>query len=433
MTAPRVHSLTCPNCGAAIRLRGFEYTQTVVCDSCLAVLDAKDQNLAVLQTFNDKLAKARPHIPLGTRGQWKGAPWEVIGFQRRTITVDAAPYSWGEYLLFNPYKGFRYLTEYDGHWNDVIVLRTVPMESSVGGRPTAILHGETFRAFQTATAHTDFVLGEFPWQVRVGDRAVAQDFVSPPRMLSSERTDDEVTWSLGEYVTGDRIWQAFKLADSPPAPRGIYANQPSPTAGRASTYWKAFGLFAALVVALLALRMATASDALVFTAAHTFSPGGRDTIAFVTEPFTIEGHTSGVDVTTEANVNNSWIVLGMTLIDERTGQAIDFGREVSYFQGSDEDGRWSEGSTVDRTRIPAVPAGTWFLRIDADGPTTGPPIDYTISLRRDVPSPLFFGLAVVALLGPAIVMSMRSASFETRRWADSDYAPKSSSSDSDDE
>ena len=26
-------------------------------------------------------------------------------------------YDWYEYLLYNPYNGFRYLTEYQGHWS----------------------------------------------------------------------------------------------------------------------------------------------------------------------------------------------------------------------------------------------------------------------------------------------------------------------------
>ena len=183
MSAPAVASLTCPQCGSAIELRTLDQALSVVCASCGSILDARDPNLHVLQEFKAR-QKFTPQIPLGTRGTLKGEKWEVVGYQVRGATIDGATYYWEEYLLFNPYKGFRYLTQYDGHWNDVQVLKAAPDETMSGGRPVVTLHGETFKHFQTATAETYFVLGEFPWQVRVGDRATASDFVAPPRMLS---------------------------------------------------------------------------------------------------------------------------------------------------------------------------------------------------------------------------------------------------------
>ena len=36
-------------------------------------------------------------------------------------------------------------------------------------------------------------------------------------MLSAERTPQETTWSLGEYMTGRQIWEAFQLAGRPAA------------------------------------------------------------------------------------------------------------------------------------------------------------------------------------------------------------------------
>ena len=61
---------------------------------------------------NSRLRRTSDHplIPLGTRGKIRGTDYEVIGFERRTIHVDGAAYSWHEYVLFNPFKGFRYLT-----------------------------------------------------------------------------------------------------------------------------------------------------------------------------------------------------------------------------------------------------------------------------------------------------------------------------------
>ena len=50
----------------------------------------------------------------------------MIGFQQRSTQSGGETYSWREYLLFNPYKGFRYLTEFDGHWNFVARHRRRP-------------------------------------------------------------------------------------------------------------------------------------------------------------------------------------------------------------------------------------------------------------------------------------------------------------------
>src|SRR4051812_40679488 len=160
MVAPTVTGLNCPHCGAAIQLRTGELARTVACSSCAAILDAKDPNLRVLQEFKGTL-RSTPRIPLGTRGTLKGTEYEVIGYQVRGLNVDGVDYFWREYLLWNPYKGFRYLTEYDGHWNDVIVVKKSPEETVVGGLPAAIYLGETFKHFQSALAKTTFVLGEF--------------------------------------------------------------------------------------------------------------------------------------------------------------------------------------------------------------------------------------------------------------------------------
>ena len=205
MVAPSVKGLNCPACGAAIELRTGDLAQTVACASCGAVLDAKDPNLRILQRFQGKM-KWQPLIPLGTRGNLKGDPYAVIGFQVRGIRVDDVDYFWSEYLLWNPYKGFRFLTEYDGHWNDVVIVKTTPEEKAHGRQPIIEHLGTTFRHFQSAVASTKFVIGEFPWEVRLGDKARTRDFVAPPHIMSEETTDNETTWSLGTYASPQYIW-----------------------------------------------------------------------------------------------------------------------------------------------------------------------------------------------------------------------------------
>jgi hypothetical protein len=430
-----VRAVNCPSCGGAIELRGLAWTQSVACQHCGAVLDARDPDLRVLQRARERMT-VEPLIPLGTRGAWRGAPYDVIGVQQRTITVDEVDYSWREYLLFNPYRGFRYLTEYDGHWNDVVPLPGLPVVAGAGVRASAGYDGRTYRLFQTARARTTFVAGEFPWAVRAGDSEEVRDYVAPPHVLSAEGTRHETTWSHGTYVDGRAVWRAFNLPGDPPRPLGIYANQPSPHGANVGSWWSAFAWLALLCFVAFVGRAMTARRARVFegryelSGAPTFASAvrGDSTVTaapFVTPRFTVPGGTGNVVVETEADVDNEWMYLEYTLVDEATGRAWPLGREVSYYSGSDADGRWSEGRRRDRATLGPVPGGPYVLRVEAAGqPRPGHPVSYTVRVMRDVPATWPFLVALLALLVPPAVATYRTVTFETRRWAESDAGSK---------
>ena len=421
-TAPRPHvqALNCPKCGAAITLRTFGQAETVACGSCRSILDAKDPNLAILQQFEKLTSDITPLIPLGTRGKLRGTDYEVIGFQRRHATVEGIPYPWHEYVLFNPYKGFRYLSEYNGHWNDICICKELPVFD--GGSANYL--GEVYKHFQTSDAETDFVLGEFPWQVRVGERAEVTDYVHPPRVLSSEKMDKEVTWSTGEYMYGREIWEAFRLPGSSPEAEGVYENQPSPVKTNVTATWVVFAAFAIVLLGLMASFDMLAGKEPVFSQSFSWNRAdARGEPSFVTDAFELNGRTSTVQIKTTAPVSNHWIYLNYALINQDTGQAWDFGREVSYYYGYDSDGSWSEGSREDTVVIPTVPSGHYFLRIEPEMDPALSSIPYTVSVTRDVPVFGIYGIALVALLLPPLLISWRSYAFERSRWSESDHPP----------
>jgi hypothetical protein len=193
-------------------------------------------------------------------------------------------------------------------------------------------------------------------------------------------------------------------------------------------------MLAAALAVLMAVLNSLALKSQVFEHTYTFD---RQTLlmehrepSFVTEPFELKGHTSNVELTTEASVNNSWIGVSYALINEDTGQAYDFGREVSYYSGKDEDGTWTEGSPREVTVIPSVPPGRYYLRVEPDGDAGVGVIRYKIILRRDVPGLLLYGLALLALAIPPAFAGWRSISFEQRRWAESDGPAPDIGSDS---
>ncbi|MEO7999439.1 MAG: DUF4178 domain-containing protein [Gemmatimonadaceae bacterium] len=424
--------LNCPSCGASLTLSTAGWSVTVVCATCGAVLDAQDPNLRILQRQEQRIT-VQPHIAMGTRGTWKGVAWDVVGFQQVGVTVEGTLYSWLEYVLFNPYQGFLYLTEYQGHWNVVEKLHRRPDEDA-GTRDAIQFNGLKFKHFQSADATTLFALGEFPWEVTVGDTVRSHDYVSPPYMLSAESTENETTWSLGTYTDGKAIARAFAVGGSFRSPTGVFANQPNDQTASAGSVRRVFKFFVLALVAMLVINVAMARKDDVFSGAYKFDRTQGDTTAFVTDPFELKGRASSVDFNIETDLENDWMYLNLALIDETSGQAYDVGRQVSYYHGSDGDGSWSEGGRKDHFRLGAIPSGKYILRVAPEGDETSRGVvNYKLSVKRDVPSYLFYIVAFVALLIPAALASAPAMSFEQRRWAESDHAPASSSSSDDDD
>jgi hypothetical protein len=430
MAAVQAKSISCPNCGGPVQLRGFAHTLSVVCPQCLSVLDASTPEVQILQKFQGK-TQVKPTIPLGTRGKVGGTQYDVVGFQVRQVDTGDDTYSWDEYLLFNPYNGFRYLTEYNGHWNFVQVQTALPEKLRARGKPAMRFGGKTYLAFDSMEAITAYVLGEFPWKVQRGESVVCGDFVAPPSMLSSEATRGEITWSRAEYMTGAEVWQAFKLAGSPPPAYGIFANQPSPYGASVASSWGTWVWLNVALAALVFLFMILAPGRVAFSDHYAYSQGAislRSDSAFVTPAFQLDGRDSNVELSIHTDLDNNWAYFNFALINDKTGQAFDFGREVSYYHDSDG----SEGSRDNSVIVPAVPSGQYYLRVEPEMDRGSPFMRYELELRRNVPNYGFFGLAALLLLIPPAFTTFRRGSFEAARWRESDYAPSTSSSGDDD-
>jgi len=416
-----VRSINCPNCGAATAVRTFGHAVNVVCQSCGSILDATNPGVTILQRYTEAI-REEPLIPLGTRGKLFDIECEVVGFQVRQITVDDVAYRWREYLLFNPYREFRYLTEYAGHWNVVSTLNALPIGHPTPGSSPLWYAGHRYRHFQTADATTVFVLGEFPWQIRVGDTTEGSDYVAPPLMLSAEvDADKEVTWSLGRYVSGDEIWKSLSLPGRPPRAVGVFANQPSPFQRVQATMWRNAGLLVILAALLWIAHLVTARGTQSFAGNFAFDPTAAAETSLVTPVFELDGRPTAVEIETTTSLDNQWMFVGYALVNDDTGQAFEVGRDVSYYHGVEDGESWIEGSPRDSVDLPSVPPGRYFLRIETEGERTAPPIRYRVRVLRDVSTSLWFLVALVLILVPPILATRRAFTFERQRWQESDH------------
>ena len=72
-----------------------------------------------------------------------------------------------------------------------------------------------------------------------------------------------------------------------------------------------------------------------------------------------------------------------------------------------------------------MPPGRWYLRVAQSGDPARGRIDYRLTVTRDVPVGWYYLIGFVLIALPPFWAWITAASFETSRWAESDYAPDS--------
>ncbi len=394
-----------------MELRGFAHTRTAVCIQCLSLIDTASPELQILSRFDEKM-RVRPVLPLGTRGKFGGISFEVIGFQVRTTWADGLAYSWHEYLIFNPYQGFRYLTLYNGHWNFIRALPGVPAPSTHSGRPAAVTGGLTYHHFQHGAATTTFVMGEFPWAVQAGEQVEFDDFIAPPHVLSREASAGEINWSGGEYIPGADVWKAFGLTGDPPRADGISPTQPSPYPQKVRHLWSDFFKLALVWLGVLLLFHFISTGKQYLSESVTMTPAeGAAAPAAFTGSFDVKSEESGLTVEVKTSDSDA-PALQASLVNRASS---DTERLALADQGQKSSG-WR-----DLYRSSSLKPGTYAVRLEPEAQEEKRPGSYQITVRREAKGAGWVWFSLLFLLIPPIVTSVRASKFESQRWNESDY------------
>ena len=351
-----VRVLSCPNCGGAVTLRAPGSSVSAVCASCGATIDVANEMLRVIAAAQ---AQTRtPAIAIGQRATLVGVEWEVVGYQERS---DPGPgWRWSEYLLFNPYEGFRFLVHDEADWTLYAMLRQ-DVPDPAGG----VGDGRRYRPLRTGQARTDYVIGEFYWRVRTGDTVAVQEFESPPFLLAREEGGSRV------------VWLTFAVS-----------------------------FLALLVLGIVPLDRFHAApvfqQALVATKVDRGHP-------IVSGPFEVPAAGGNLAIDARSPVVNSWVELGWSLVDQATQRSFNAVSTVEEYEGVDSDGAWTEGSQRARVVFRSVPGGTYRLLVDVDAlafqprdPAVDralpPQVQIDVTVVRHVADALNFWLAFLLLL-----------------------------------
>lgn len=416
-----IKAFKCPYCGSDVRLRAMGQSLSAVCSSCQSVIDVSNENYRILSTSNQK-KRVRPLIPLGSRGRLMNDLWEVIGFMQRSD--GTGQFGWHEYLLYNPYKGFRWLFQFQGQWTCYEMIKDKP-QSKAEWKKEISFRDRNYKLFLRGEAKVTFVLGEFYWKVKVGEVSKVVDFICPPWTLSWEGSRLETIWSLGQYLEPEIVMEAFRVKEGFPPKSGIAPNQPSPYAAVFVSLKPALLVLVFALIMIQGLTIGAGNPSVVVADQRlTYVAGGESlNVLPVVE---VDDGVNNLVFDCDSDIQNSWIDLDMSLNGDR-GQKYVFNGGMEYYSGYDGGEYWSEGRRSHEVVLTGVPGGKYSLTTQISGKPDSPPVNYRIKVTRRAFFWSNFWFCLVLLFVFPLVLAALWFRFELARWSESDYSPYQSS------
>ncbi len=408
----RPKMVACPACGASLTLRALGQSVTAACPSCGSLIDVARPDIQLIRQYTEQTRQLR--IPLGSRGKVRGQLWQLIGAMQRSA-ADAA---WEEYLLFNPYLGFRWLVYADGRWSLGHMLRDTSALHPEKGQPYL---GHLFRQLDSGTVTVGWVVGEFYWRVTTGEQVLATDFAAPPLMLSREKSGSEVVWTLLEYLQPQEVETAFRIAGAERSNANIAdsdgVQQPNQAWAtlrqiRRTVFYALVAAFLLQIIGEIAAR-STTIDVGTYDLQHDSADETR-----IYGPYILRPSRSAAQLLATAPLDNAWVQLQGSLENTTTGQSYRFDGSFQYYHGVDSDGSWHEGASSSSVYLSGLPAGTYDLVVDGiSGDQNGQPLSSQVALKLQLNAVCWrnFWLSVALILAYPVYLIYQGVRFERER------------------
>jgi DNA-directed RNA polymerase subunit RPC12/RpoP len=246
---------SCPQCGAALRLQ-LAATQSMTCSSCHSLIDVS-QGLGGELRHASQDEPVQPLIALGSTATLQGAQWQVVGWQHRMGAAPSEPdehFGWDEYLLFNSRRGFCFLVDSSAGWSLVKPATGAPVVSSNG--QSASYLGTRYALKESYQAETNYVLGEFYWQVKRGQQTSNRDYAQGKSLLSLEQSAQELSWSVGSAIASEVVVQAFGLQDK----KDLLQRRDVKPFAASGAFWLRPDFWVFVVIVLIMLSASTCSS-----------------------------------------------------------------------------------------------------------------------------------------------------------------------------
>ena len=408
-------SFNCLSCSLIIELKAFPYTQSCACASCFTF-----HSYSIAKGWQKETlpgAQEDPLIPIGSTGNINAVAYEVIGYVEK-MELNEYNSKWREYALFNSSEGFAFLFEYDGHW--MLVKETVASPIIATETDHLLYNDVLFQLYNAYTYKVISARGEFSGNVFNFEGTNCREYINPPEMWISERSNTEGrTWFLAKHITPAEVGKAFNIK-SMPYRNGMGAVQPFGLAPGMLLKGTLYGIILLLVVHLLTTFNNAEQE--LYTNTINF-PESVTNVSVVTPLLDLDKTRSNLKIGIIADVDNSWLELSATLVNVSTGTEYSVEQGVEYYHGYSGGESWAEGSRREEVYFTGIPRGKYKLQLQGTKEYYNTSLTrFEVSATYDVTSNrnLWWSLGLF-LIYPVALFLLNSYN-ERARWSNSPYS-----------
>lgn len=420
-----VKTFTCGHCETKVDVKTYPFAQSCACPACGLQYVLRAEGFKSTGKF-PPLEKG-PDITLGSSGQVKGVPYEVIGYALKEENNQYHS-QWKEYTLYNREEGYAFLSEFEGHWvfarerGDSPVLKIDKVKTFVHG-------GEDFQLYNAYSFTIQNARGEFPGNLFGAEGTYCKEFISPPEVWIREQNGEEgITWFLGEHVSGRDLEKTFRMPAGAPYKTGIGAVEPTFFISPFKLLRMA-GIGVLFLLALHLLVSAFRQNKVILDQEFSFSTGqaandSATNLSFVSRPFHLDKWRSNLAFEIYAPVDNDWFELSATLVNKATGSEYSLAKGVEYYHGYSDGESWKEGSRREDAYLTQIPAGDYVLQVQGQRSMGFNHVsDFHVTVTYDVSTERNLFISIVLLLVWPVVQYIRTNKIEKKRWSNSPFTP----------
>lgn len=410
-----IKEIPCKSCNASNVLYSWPMAQSFACTTCGACYTLEKDEWKYKRRV--KLSK-NPVIPLHVRGAIRGTEYQVVGYMEK---MDEDAYEWREYTLYNPFQGYAYLSEYNGHWIFLKEMADAPVVTS--NKTMAYRYeGKTFRKYNQYKYKLVDGRGEFPGAIYADNlkKPDCIEYIAPPEIWVRENHEwaDGLCYYHGTHIKASELYDAFGQIS---LPYSIGVGSVQPALGQVDTTVLRNSCLGIIAFFLLSFLVSTLfnHEKVLYENIITL-PDSTSLPPVVTPQFRLDKWRSNLEFYISAPVSNNWFEAGITLVNVDNGTEYTVEKGVEKYSGYDDGESWSEGSDHDEVMLNKIPAGNYFLQVF---PSRGDLTVQSFLLRVTYDVPMwrnFFVFALFALL-PVGVLYVRIYMREGMRWQNSPF------------